>query len=30
MDAYRLTMGDNTRLVISPDSPFYRYLKTLK
>jgi len=30
MDAYRLTMGQNTRLVISPDSPFYRYLKTLK
>lgn len=30
MDAYRLTMGANTRLVISPDSPFYRYLKTLK
>jgi membrane protease subunit HflC len=30
MDAYRLTMGENTRLVVSPDSPFYRYLKTLK
>ncbi len=30
MDAYRLTMGQNTRLVISPDSPFYRYLKILK
>ncbi|MFA7346490.1 MAG: protease modulator HflC [Desulfurivibrionaceae bacterium] len=30
MDAYRQTMGENTRLVISPDSPFYRYLKTLK
>ncbi|HCC55308.1 MAG TPA: protease modulator HflC [Desulfobulbaceae bacterium] len=30
MDAYRNTMGENTRLVISPDSPFYRYLKTLK
>lgn len=30
MDAYRHTMGENTRLVISPDSPFYRYLKTLK
>ena len=30
MDAYRHTMGDNTRLVISPDSPFYKYLKTLR
>jgi membrane protease subunit HflC len=30
MDAYRQTMGENTRLVVSPDSPFYRYLKTLK
>ena len=30
MDAYRLTMGENTRLVISPDSPFYKYLKSLK
>ncbi|MDG4474745.1 protease modulator HflC [Thiovibrio frasassiensis] len=30
MDAYRLTMGENTRLVLSPDSPFYRYLKTIK
>ncbi len=30
MDAYRNTMGENTRLVISPDSAFYRYLKTLK
>ncbi|MBU2536807.1 MAG: protease modulator HflC, partial [Proteobacteria bacterium] len=30
MDAYRHTMGDNTRLVISPDSPFFKYLKTLR
>jgi membrane protease subunit HflC len=30
LDAYRHTMGENTRLVISPDSPFYRYLKTVK
>jgi membrane protease subunit HflC len=30
MDAYRLTMGENTRLVISPDAPFYKYLKSLK
>ncbi|MBA3003974.1 MAG: protease modulator HflC [Desulfurivibrio sp.] len=30
MDAYRLTMGENTRLVVSPDSPFYKYLKTLR
>ena len=30
MDAYRQTMGENTRLVISPDAPFYKYLKTLK
>ena len=30
MDAHRLTMGGNTRLVISPDSPFYKYLKYLK
>ena len=30
LDAYRLTMGENTKLVISPDSPFYKYLKTLK
>lgn len=30
MDAYRRTLGDNTRLVISPDSPFYKYLKVLK
>lgn len=30
LEAYRYSMGENTRLVISPDSPFYRYLKNLK
>lgn len=30
LEAYRETMGENTRLVISSDSPFYKYLKTLK
>lgn len=30
LETYGETMGENTRLVISSDSPFYRYLKTLR
>ena len=30
LETYRETMGENTRLVISSDSPFYKYLKTIR
>jgi len=30
LESYRETLGNNTRLVISADSPFYRYLTDLK
>ncbi len=30
MESYRQTVGDNTRLVISSDSPFYSYFKDLR
>ena len=30
LETYGETMGENTRLVISSDSPFYKYLKTLR
>jgi len=29
LESYRQTMGDNSRLIISSDSPFYRYLKNI-
>ena len=30
LESYKKTLGDNSRLIISSDSPFYRYLQTLK